>query len=345
MIYSLPAYLREQHTKLCAEPDGEDSNIAKVQQDFLEKIGFLREYAETSYYDRIGKLYPFYTDHGKKHVESIHTMISEMLYPYKLHLNAFDIFILYTAIIYHDTGMSKSRKRHEKEMIQIFGKFSEYIKNRQIEDIIKKIAEAHTGSFDKLERLPVQYPISYNAVQEEIDARALASLLRFADEVSETVDRIDIFFLENESVPEENVVFWEYANCIKFSKALPQERKIKMKIDITNNIFYKDYKVPQKDGSIREMPFIDYLLQRLDKMDVERRNCCANFRHMVSIDAIDITMRIIDANGDEIESISPIKIELNEKYCERHSFCDAFYDKNPEIKNRTEYEKKLFEGA
>lgn len=341
-IYSLKQFLLDQKDELGKQSGGEDSNLYKLQDVFLSKMDLLRKYAEESYYGRIQQLYPMFTNHGKKHVDSIEYMVSEMLYPNKLRLNAFEIFILYTAIIYHDTGMMKSRSEHGENVSEILSKFSEYISNRQIEDIIKKVAAAHTGDFDKMERLSTSYPISYNAVQEKIDARALAALLRFSDEVSETVDRIDTFLLENNKVPEEHLIFWEYANCIKYSRADPQSHKVLMEITIENGTIFKEFLVPQKDGSTIKMAFFDYLLQRIDKIDIERRNCCANFRHMATIDTIEIRISVVDENHEDIPGVTPIKIELNEKYCNRSSFIDTFYDKNPDLKDRDNYSKKLF---
>lgn len=344
-IYSLRKYLLDQKDELGKQSGGADSNLYKLQDEFLRKMDLLRKYAEESYYGRIQRLYPWFTDHGQKHVDSILNMVSEMLQAYNKRLNAFEIFILYAAVIYHDTGMMKSREKHGPEMKEVFKNLSDYIGSREIESIITKIAEAHTGNFDKLERLSTQHPISYNSVQEEVDARALASLLRFADEVSETIDRIDTRLLDEGKVPEDSLIFWEYANCIKLSRADPKSRKIRMKISIKNSVFFTEYAVPQKDGSTRKMPFIEYLLERLDKMDTERRNCCANFRHMASIDTIEIEMKIVDENNDEIPGVPPIEIDLNEKYCERSNFRDSFYAKNPAIKDKDEYQKKLFSGG
>ena len=312
-----------------------------IENAFLEKMDLMKAFVEEIYYPKIERLYPWFTDHGKKHVESILNMVAEMLGPYRRHLNAFEIYILYMAVIFHDTGMVKSRKKHGDEVKDILSTFSSYIGNREIENIITRIAAAHTGGFEKVDRLSTKHGISYRSLNEFIDARALASLLRFADEVSETVDRIDQDLLDEDKVPEESRIYWEYANCIKISKANPIANKIEMDLRVANTIFYKEF-ILVKDGSEEKVPFIEYLLSRLDKMDNERRNCCANFRSMASIDTIEINLTIVDDAGNEIRGISPLLISLNEKYCDRNSFIDSFYDKNPELKDPEEFKKKLF---
>lgn len=339
--YSLIAYLTQQRDMLQRKKGSKHDPRLPEMNVLIENLELLITFAEESYYSRIEKLYPSYTNHGKHHIEQVHQMIAQLLAPKRADIHYFDLFILTMAIFFHDTGMIKSREKHGEEVSSIINGLRAFLPKVAFGQIISQIAEAHTGDFEKLEQLSTSWPISFTT-SASIDARALASLLRFADEVSETSGSIDDNF---SNVPEDQQIFWEYAYCIKSVTPNVKDRCIEIKIRIRNLTCFKEFSVPRKDGTIDKLQFFDYLLERLDKMDRERRNCCANFRYLVSIDSINVDIRFVDERNIEIPGVRPVFISLCEKYCDRNSFVDAFYNHNPDIKDRGTFMSMLNVGA
>lgn len=339
-VYSFRAYMITQQNKI-REKDDHSTDI-KTIDGLIHKMNTIESYISEKYYPVIDRLYPWFTSHGEKHIYSILNMLAEMLYRNHVSIAPLDFFMLYLATIYHDTGMVSSRGRHAEEIKPIIQDLSGYIKSREVEQTILQIAQAHSGPEEKIDTLPNAKMISYDNRNRRHDIRALASLLRFVDEVSETVDRIDSTLLYDHKVPVENEIYWQYANCIKSSSVTSKPRSITMRIEIEKDTIFKSFPYIKKDGSKNDIVFLDYLFERLDKMNEERKLCCINFRSFAEIDSIDISLAIVDVDGNTIkiyggdggEKKAEFEIQLNERLTKQESISVRFYEQHPEFSKK-----------
>ena len=136
--FSLERVLREKEDELVKKGEKtKASNLDELINIYYE----LKDIVYKSYYPQIKLLFPWYTDHGRKHVESIILMLGELLGHSYGRLNEMEIFVLLCACIFHDTGMTVSRGNHEDEVkgiIQTMGKLvSDITVMRQINDIVR----------------------------------------------------------------------------------------------------------------------------------------------------------------------------------------------------------------
>ena len=150
---------------------------------YAARFETMRTFLEKNYYPYIQANCPWFTDHGKAHIEGVLWSSGQIL-QHKLSdpliVTSFDIYLLATSIIWHDAGMVSKRRGHEQEVRKFLDEiaaaaFDDVAQKRLVEEIIC----AHTGR-GTIQRLRQEERIGkYTAFP-----RALAGLLRFADEVS-----------------------------------------------------------------------------------------------------------------------------------------------------------------
>lgn len=292
-----------------------------------KKYTDIKKILEDTYYDAVTRVCPWYTDHGKKHIESIIKTASNMIEPQYSQFNELELYIFLSSIIWHDVGMVIARANHEQIVNEEMKKFNLILgKDFLIMAAINKIVRAHTGPY-KFESLNTAEIIEYNGKTYEVNVRALAAMLRLADEISEDYNRIDKKLLDEEMVPEENMIYWEFADSVKLSYPNPKRSCIDLKITIEKEkvlrkYFYNDTKIPHEGNEIQ---FFDYILWRIDKINKERIMCSPEIRQYSTLNCLKITIAIV--NGyDELKSD---EIILDEKYLigNQSNFVDAFYEK------------------
>lgn len=291
------------------------NNLIKLRDIYYQ----LKDIVYEKYYPEIQRLFPWYTDHGQKHVESIiHTMGDLLIHSYG-RLNEMEIFILLCTCIFHDTGMTISRDEHADNVKQIIQNMRILITDITVLRQINEIARAHSSKRD-LTQLSLVDSCTFNNINYDIQTRALAAMLRLADDISETRYRIDSDLLSK--VPEENVIFWQYANSVESVVVSATDMNCKIKISIPKSILLKEFKY---DSGTKI--FFEYVLERIEKSYKERVLCSIEFRNIVVISAFKIEIKIM--SDDMFDEIDGIGFEINENYFQTMSLKDAFYKKNP----------------
>lgn len=291
------------NTLLEKELERRATNRDKDSVMLWRKYNDVNDYLSNNYYKWVHDELPYYTDHGERHVQSVVQAASLLLHGLledrkrRTELTSLDIFALLSAILWHDVGMVLGRAGHEKRI----GEVSEEIKktafpNPAIQRLIIEIAGAHGGkdglsgpkseTYCQLEKHYHVYP------------KALAGLLRFADEISEDQSRISTALLPR--VPEKSRVFWEYANCIVSSIPEPEKERVVVTIALeakkaTAKLGYCDF--PQHCDKGGEIPLITYVLCRLEKMNNERIYCSRVFNRYVTISEIEARFEIVSGAG------------------------------------------------
>lgn len=316
--FSLERILREKKDELVKKGENpKASNLDKL----IDIYYGLKDIVYDSYYPQIQILFPWYTDHGQKHVESIILMLGELLGHSYGRLNEMEIFVLLCACIFHDTGMTINRDNHADEVKGIIQTMQKLVSDISVMRQIKDIARAHSSKKD-LSELKVKGSCTYKGITYSVQTRALAAMLRLVDDISETRYRIIPELLDK--VPEDNAICWHYANVVESVEISPADMICRIKLSIPQSILLKEYKCEGISNKI----FFEYVLERIEKSYKEKVLCSIEFRNIVTISAFEMTLNIMtDDLYDEVDSL---EFEINENYCQTMSLKEAFFEKNPD---------------
>lgn len=255
-----------------------------------------------AYYPWIQANLPYFTDHGEKHISSIIRIVNELLRPVllvktKKELTGVDIFILLSSIIWHDVGMVDRRSGHEARVQEIGNHiqktgFPQPILLRTVLEIVK----AHSGR----DGLKIPKNDEYCTLTKEsftFHPKALAAILRFADEISEDRNRISMDVYEK--VPDDQQIYWQYANAISSCIADPERGRVVVNIELdvtlaTQRFICKEY--PDRVDAEGKISLIEYIVCRLEKMNTERSYCSVYFSRYVQISEIEARFTILNRN-------------------------------------------------
>ncbi len=274
---------------------------AKNEEDaatFWSQYSAMRDYLAREYYPWVQSRCPFYTDHGEGHVKSViqaaSALLENKLGSEKGELSSLDLFLLLSSIIWHDVGMVHGRVGHAREVTRM----TESIKtiafsNLDIYRIVTSIVQAHTGKAGidipsreedcttPDQRVCIVYP------------KALSALIRFADEISENRNRISQELLP--SVPEEQKIFWEYANCVSASRPDPSRERVVITLSIQQDKAVQAFQCDEflnSSDNVGEISLIEYIIRRIEKMNNERAYCAPYFGRYVWIGELVVRFRV-----------------------------------------------------
>ena len=273
----------ELHRRAEKEPNG-------LANTLWHRYEVMKEHLSTNYYPWVQANCPWFTDHGEKHVISVIHASNQLLSCCRAKdFSDLDIFLLLTAIVWHDAGMVTMRSGHANAVKAII----EQIRKLALPDLtahrlIVELTRAHTGEtgLDVPRESQDCSPSPGNTMT--VYPRALAAILRFADECSEDRTRISPPLLDK--VPLENRIYWEYANCVAASKPDPARNRIVVTLEIQEASAILTFPCPKecqtyaaRDGSIT---LIEFLVYRLQKMNNERAYCGPRLARYASISRI-----------------------------------------------------------
>ena len=180
-------------------------------------------------------------------------------------LNGYEIYILLIAIHFHDLGNIFGRKEHEQNIANIMYSMGSFLPLDSVEkDIVVSIAQAHGGKFENGDKDTLRYISNDDMCNGMLlRARLLASILRFADELSDDFFRTDMEIL---NIPKGNEVFHLYSSCLE-------------PIHIQGETISFRYRIPYKYtqlkvGKYNKKTYIyDEILERLTKCMNELEYC------------------------------------------------------------------------
>ena len=250
-----------ERRSLLKEPDAED---------FWHKYGNMKFYLNQYYYNWIQASCPYFTDHGEQHIRSVIDAASFLL---SKQLNTSDsrsfssleIFLILCGAIWHDVGNVYGRSGHAQRVAEMTEKIKELgFPDMQIHRLVNEISKAHAGP-EGLEIPRNEERATTANGTFSLYPRSLAAVVRFADEISENHTRVSAMLLPE--IPQENQIFWQYANCIRACLPEPSRDRILIEIEILPEALMADfpcgdYPERSKGGNIS---LIDYILCRLEK--------------------------------------------------------------------------------
>ncbi len=267
------------------DPDG---------KTFWERYQCVRNYLSKDYYRWIQAECPYYTDHGEGHIQSVIQAASLVLSKSleagrRSDISPLDLYLLLSAILWHDVGNVLGRTDHADRIAEM----TDEVKRLAFPDIaiqrmVVEIAKAHSG------KSGLNIPRSEEDWSTyTIYPKALAAIVRFADEVSESRSRISSSLLPK--VPEEHKIFWEYANCISASRVDGARERIVVTVDVDIDKAIERYACDEFNGrsdADGKISLIEYVICRLEKMNNERAYCAPEFRRYQTIREITVRLTL-----------------------------------------------------
>lgn len=273
----------------------------KDAEDFWHRYQSVKSYLSTEYYPWIQANCPFFTDHGEQHINSVIQAASLLL---KEHLGAqgesklstLDLFLILSGILWHDVGNVYGRSEHAGRVAVMTDKIKELaFPSPEIHRLVDEISKAHAGG-NGLEIPRVEEDCATRHETYTAYPKALAAIVRFADEISESQGRISHALLPN--VPEKNRIFWEYANCIAASRPEPERERVVVTINIQSDKVTSRYECGEfshRADQQGQVSLMEYIICRLEKMNNERVYCAGKFNRYASIREIVVKLAICRA--------------------------------------------------
>lgn len=220
-------------------------------------------------------------------------------------LAPYELYILLVAIRIHDAGNIHGREEHEKKCFSVLRNCGAASGDDDAEKkVISLIAQAHggktgAGSKDTIGELKAKEPLGKFFIR----SRLIASIVRFADEICESRSRAANYLLKHGSIPKHSEIFHRYAAAICASVVSHKDSRLtlayKVKIEDTAHPWGC-----ATSGEKTEAYLIDEILERLEKMDQERRYCNRFSREIYTIDSIRAAIEIVDSDVEVVENIA-----------------------------------------
>lgn len=310
------------------------ASTEKDAEILWNKYKAVRDYLTTEYYRWVQANCPFFTDHGENHIQSVIQAASALLNKHltpesKNELSSLDLFLILAAILWHDVGNVYGRSGHASRV----GKMINEIKrlgfpNIDIQRLVEEISKAHAGE-DGLNIPRTEEDCTVLNRPYTVYPKALAAIVRFADEISENRARISQALLPD--VPDENRIFWEYANCISASRPEPARYRVVVTVAMQDDAAIREFTCPEqfrnRADSRGNISLIKYVVCRLEKMNNERAYCALEFSRYVSI--IEIVARFTILRGTERVENYELEVNFSQSGYPNIQIFDDFFERHP----------------
>lgn len=252
-----------------------------------------RAYLADEYYPWVQAACPYFTDHGENHIRAVIASADSLCSAHvrKGDLSPVECYLLLFAIIYHDSAMVLGRRGHPHKAKEIIEELKVFVPDPLSRRVIKEIVSAHSGR-NTLKRPRATERLTFDGTTTTVRPRALAAILRLADEISENRSRISQALLE--TVPDTSRIYWEYANTVNASAPIDQYTiGIDFELDMSRatKIFdCQEYQGLTEDG---EVSLIEYLVYRIEKMNIERAYCVAASSGLLRFQEIRVSLTLV----------------------------------------------------
>jgi hypothetical protein len=299
-------------------------------KNFYVKFELMNNFLKTNYYPYIRDNCPYYTDHGEKHINGVIWSASQLIKKEPVagspasvfpSISTFDVYILLTAIIWHDAGMLAARKGHETAVKKLLDQFLNIVfENVAEQRYVEQIIAAHTGA--NLSLAKMRFEDHY--LKHLVHPRAMAAILRFADEVSEDASRISIPILKQGQVPIGQRIYWYYAKSVQASRPEPERERIVLTVELDSEEAIMEFESPFNKE--KKITLVEYLLHRIDKINRERAYCAPHFLKFASVQSIETRFGLLKGTNrvDGYEEI----VEFGGEYPEIQVY-EAFFRDHP----------------
>jgi hypothetical protein len=313
----------------------------EVAESLLANQRAVHDQLDRQYYRWVSDECNWFTDHGEQHIKSVLHQASNLLRGHLEkddagYLNEMELYLLISSILWHDVAMVRSRADHAEEVTEVIEEMKMTFQNPGIRRSVERIAKAHSGE-DGLSLARTKASVTADHRSYTVNERALAAVLRFADEISENQSRVSHSELVLDEVPEESLIYWRFAQSIPGIRIDLERERVVVSIELDIKEAVERYPCPSeyrhraRDG---ELPLIKYVVCRLEKMNNEKAYCAPEFRKYVDIREIEARFALLDEdNGDHrevTEVIGDAGLKKSSSYPEISIF-EEFFDHHAEL--------------
>jgi len=247
------------------------------------------------------------TDHGPEHIRTVIIRASELLAAGG-DLTPYEAYLLLVAIHLHDVGNLFGRDTHEinSEEVEKHLAGAALMGEDQVErKTIRQIAQAHGGSIagdkDKISHLPRNEAVLGHPVREQV----LAAILRFADELADERSRAAGFLLQLSKIHPSSEIYHKYAHSLQSVMVDAQGGAVDLHFDMPLDDACKTF---GKGG--QKVYLLDEIYERTMKAHRERTYCMRFLRPQISIERIDVEIRVYE--NDYNKELAKIPYRLQE---------------------------------
>lgn len=247
-----------------------------------------------------------FTKHDISHIDDVIDTAGQMLgfgsdssTPAYKKLEPFEVYVLLVAILLHDAGNATRRQGHEKMAAEILREVGGNAGMSDLEQrVISTIAQAHGGELADGNRdtIPglLQDPEPYIG-DYKVHAWRLAALVRLADELSENNTRADESAITNKETPHRSLLANYY--CLLISRRIDFiGHSVHLNFELDVKYLPMKFTLKNKDGTTTEKMLIDYIADRLEKCEQERRYCNRFLAGFAPYDRIRVKLSIAKDN-------------------------------------------------
>ena len=268
----------------------------------------------------------YLTDHGPDHVVKVIERATELAKSEGCDLTSYEVYMLLTAIHFHDVGNIFGRKGHTVSTEKVMTKLASYFADETTEKrYIKKIAEAHGGKINGSKDTIGLLPPSDDVLNQTVRMQHMAAILRLADELSDDRSRAARFMVDSGQLPSESEVYHHYANSLHTALVDVDGKEIKMKFEMSLDIAQK--KLNKEKCRVY---LLDYIFERTMKTFQESVYCGRFLRPYIWINNVNIKIEICSNNFNDV--LKTIKYRLKESgypelpYKEIYKMCPDLND-------------------
>ena len=238
-------------------------------EEFYAQYILVRKNLVDEILPEIKAIAPELTDHGPVHVKNVLDNAYLLLGEDINKLSAVELYVLCVSILFHDVGNLHGRKKHNKNIAEIY----DYARGgghafRDEKIAVMQIGGAHTGYAKDGTKNTLKYLGNSLPVYEvPIKAQKIAAILRFADEIAEGIQRTSLYMQNIHAYPIDSMLYHEYANitkhCIdKSGSRIAIDYHIYLTVDGTGQIYV---------GTSKLEEMLKYAYTRIVNLDQERR--------------------------------------------------------------------------
>jgi len=270
-------------------------------EDFYSRYKSLKDFLEKKVYDQvtIGAHLKdpeiLLNDHGIKHVETVIEKATELVGYKDCDFTAYEVYILLLCILLHDVGIIFGRYKHEINVDDIFSKAENLCGEDILETmLIRRIIDSHGGKIqdtedkDKISRLIEKE----NSLKGIVRTRAIASVLRFADELADDKRRAYNTLLNQKEFPKKSEVYHAYSSCLDSVFIKHEIKAVELTFKISKTFATRLF----SNRDDKEILLIDEIYNRILKMHLEKIYCMRFLKGMIDIERISVSIDFYDTH-------------------------------------------------
>lgn len=248
------------------------------------------------------------TDHGEEHVHHVMQQAFNILKPHN-YLTSYDWYIMAFGIMFHDSGNIEGRLNHGQKINYALQNYAQCL-GQSGSRIVREIVAAHSGNSDTIQQ--VSQHAAFNS--EPINAREVAAIIRFADELAEGSCRTSITQLDKVVDNPESLLHHAYSHLTEINVSSP---------DNTIYVYYYPHVVDQNGTKIVQIKsndstigmhaidfkeYLSFTAKRLHKLNTERKYTSMYSPAIATFNRVKYTFNfegdVFDTVGDELNDFA-----------------------------------------